>query len=147
MIRHMRHGSSPGLMALQPPRPQPLGSLCDPSAGDRMRAAGAQCSCRTALAIAVRWRLQQGSKQQKTWFSGRQPWLAIRGALLQGLVVLTRAHRFARLLTASHGLWRVGNDVAAPVCVIGQLVPRQRVMLLAEAEEAAKAHDSIGDLT
>jgi hypothetical protein len=112
-----------------------------------MRAAGAQCSCRTALAIAVRWRLQQGSKQQKTWFSGRQPWLAIRGALLQGLVVLTRAHRFARLLTASHGLWRVGNDVAAPVCVIGQLVPRQRVMLLAEAEEAAKAHDSIGDLT
>ena len=70
-----------------------------------------------------------------------------KGALLQGLVVLTRAHRFARLLTASHGLWRVGNDVAAPVCVIGQLVPRQRVMLLAEAEEAAKAHDSIGDLT
>ena len=70
-----------------------------------------------------------------------------KGALLQGLVILTRAHRFEMLLTTGHGLWRIGDHVAAPVFVIGQLVPRQRVVVLTQAEEAAKAHDSIGDLT
>src|SRR5215207_8039325 len=37
MIRHMRHGSSPGLMAPQPIlRPNRRESLATPSAGDRM---------------------------------------------------------------------------------------------------------------
>jgi hypothetical protein len=60
-----------------------------------MRAAGAQCSCRTALAIAVRW-LATAAGLKKDLVSRPPAMAGHRGALLQGLVVLTRAHRFAK---------------------------------------------------